>query len=175
MAIGLIMFCLVWRSFAFEKWTAKETNYIMWFPILGNSLNGRTRATSCNSQCTTGSGIQSSLNRDPHQLEVRFLRTPRESQIREERIVFVSGKKAPIAIFSALPYNRRSFYGPLRYGFARSLLSHFATLKRDGYCRCLYHNDLCTARNAPLAPLNAYICYNLISYDKRKVTAIVKF
>jgi hypothetical protein len=44
-----------------------------------------------------------------------FLKTPKDHQIRDERIVFVSGRKAPIAIFSALPHNRRGLHNVLRY------------------------------------------------------------
>lgn len=87
-----------------------------------NGSGHRLRTHSCNSHNTTVSSTSGSHlipNRDshhqqPHQ-ELRFLKTPKDHQIKDERIVFISGKKAPISIFSSLPYSRRALYGTLRY------------------------------------------------------------
>jgi hypothetical protein len=80
----------------------------------GNSINDRTRTTSCSSY-ESGTNGQYLQNRYKHQQGMCFLKTPKDHQIRDERIVFVSGRKAPIAIFSALPHSRRGLHNVLRY------------------------------------------------------------
>ncbi|XP_054153260.1 CDK5 and ABL1 enzyme substrate 1-like [Oppia nitens] len=74
---------------------------------IGNSLNGRARTTS-------SSSYTSSTNGQSGPQELCFLKAPKDHLLRDERIVFVSGKRAPIAIFSALPHTRRAIHSVLR-------------------------------------------------------------
>jgi len=46
--------------------------------------------------------------------QVRFLRSLKNQFIPYEKIIFVSSKKLPIAIFSALPYSRKSAHASNR-------------------------------------------------------------
>ncbi|CAG2119870.1 unnamed protein product, partial [Medioppia subpectinata] len=92
---------------------------------IGNSLNGRTRTTSSSSytSSTTGGHLAggSGSGRDIGPQELCFLKTLKDHKIRDERIVFVSGKRAPIAIFSALPHTRRALHSVLRSDTSKEL------------------------------------------------------
>jgi hypothetical protein len=94
-----------------SDYIGSNAHLFIYIYISGNSVNGRARATSYSSY---NSGTNGSYIRDGHQQEMCFIKTPKDHQIRDERIVFVSGKKAPIAIFSALPHTRRGLHSVLR-------------------------------------------------------------
>ncbi|RWS02047.1 CDK5 and ABL1 enzyme substrate 1-like isoform X2, partial [Dinothrombium tinctorium] len=64
----------------------------------------KTRPRTSSWHAKVSSDLSSHAHNKP--LQVCFFKSQKEHQIRDERIIFVTGKKTPIAVFSSVPYSR---------------------------------------------------------------------
>ncbi|CAN8001377.1 unnamed protein product [Ixodes hexagonus] len=76
--------------------------------------------TQSRSRQTSGSFSDSSHS----SFELKFVKSTRDQPVRDERVYMVSAKRAPVVVFSALSYNRRSLRSTARHASAnRQLLA----------------------------------------------------
>lgn len=79
-------------------------------PQQGKGSNESLGGTQNRSREASGSLSDSSHS----SFELKFIRNPKEQPLRDERVYMVSSKRAPVVVFSALSYNRRSLRNTAR-------------------------------------------------------------